>query len=214
MHFDFRFAFAAILLFSTGGFLESRKGFEVLPHRQPLASLPQDLGVWHGVDVPISGDVLRVLGQGDFLSRMYGDASSDQSFVNLFIAYFPSQRTGDTIHSPANCLPGSGWFPLQSGRIELTSPGHAPFPANRYLVAKGNDRDLVLYWYWSHDRAVASEYWAKFYLVGDSLRLNRSDGAMIRVITPLGRESVDTAQRRLVSFINELVPRINSYAPP
>jgi EpsI family protein len=214
MRFDFRLAITVILLFSTGVFLQSRKMVEVLPPRQPLASLPYDLGVWRGVDAPISRNVLDVLGQGDFLSRMYQDTSSDQSFVDLFIAYFPSQRTGDTIHSPANCLPGSGWFPLESGRITLALPGHVPFPANRYLVAKGNDRDLVLYWYWSHDRAVASEYSAKFYLVADALRLNRSDGAMIRVITPLRGESVDTAQRRLVSFVGEVVPRINSYAPP
>jgi EpsI family protein len=213
MRFDFRFALTGILLAGTAVFLDSRKSFEVLPPRRPLASLPHQLGVWRGVDVPISSNVLDTLGRGDFLSRVYQD-DSDQSFVDLFIAYFPSQRAGDTVHSPEHCLPGSGWFPLESGRIMLALPGHVPFAANRYLVAKGSDRTLVLYWYWAHDRAVASEYWAKIYLVADAVRLNRSDGAMIRVITPLRDETVDAAQRRLVSFAQELVPHINSYAPP
>lgn len=214
MRFDLRFAFSAILLIGTGVFLHSHKKSEVFPPRQSLSALPYQLGDWRGVDVPIAKDVLDVLGPGDFLSRMYQDASSQQTLVHLFVAYFPSQQTGDTIHSPANCLPGSGWFPLESSRIMLAVPGHVPFPANRYVVAKGNDRDLVIYWYWSHNRGVASEYWAKFYLVSDALRLSRSDGAMIRVITPLNGETVEAAQARLISFAGEIVPRIKAYAPP
>jgi EpsI family protein len=92
--------------------------------------------------------------------------------------------------------------------------GHKPFPANRYLIAKGNERQLVLYWYWAHDRAVASEYAAKFYLVTDSIRMNRSDGSLIRVSTALGpTQDVESAQRLLLSFAGEVVPRINTYVP-
>ena len=213
MRSDFRFALAATVLVGTAIFLETRQGFEVLPPRQPLASLPHQLGVWHGSDVTISREVLDTLGQGDFLSRQYyGDASA-WSNVDMFVAYFPSQRAGQTIHSPEHCLPGSGWFPLGSSRITLALPGHVPFPANRYLIAKGDDRLLVLYWYWAHDRAVASEYRAKFYLIADAIRLNRTDGAMIRISTPVRGENVDAAQQRLVSFARELVPLINAYVP-
>ena len=88
-----------------------------------------------------------VLGAGDFLLRVYQDSSRRQPYVDLFLAYFPSQRTGDTIHSPKHCLPGSGWLPVESSRVTLALPGHSPFLANRYVIAKGTDRQLVLYWY-------------------------------------------------------------------
>ncbi len=214
MYSDFRFALAAVLLASAAICLETRQGFEVLPPRQPLNSLPHQFGVWHGSDVTISSEVLDTLGQGDFLSREYYNDAYAKFNVDVFMAYFPSQRASQTIHSPEHCLPGSGWFPLESSRIMLALPGHAPFPANRYLIVKGDDRLLVLYWYWAHDRAVASEYWAKYYLIADAIRLNRTDGALIRIATPIRGEDVDAAQQRLVSFARELVPIINAYVPP
>jgi EpsI family protein len=148
------------------------------------------------------------------LLRVYRNDIVRQPYVDLFVAYFPSQRAGDTIHSPKNCLPGAGWSPVDSTRIQVSVPGHKPFVANRYIIAKGSDRQLVLYWYWAHDRAVASEYWAKFYLVTDSMRLNRSDGSLVRVTTPIGTgEKVETAQQRLLSFAGNVVPIINDYVP-
>src|SRR5262249_23502717 len=160
---------------------------------------------------PISKDELDVLGLGDFLRRDYQDKSSR---VNLFIAYFPSQRAGDTIHSPKNCLPGAGWSPVQSDRITVSLPGQAPFPANRYLIAQGDSRQLVLYWYLAHDRVVASEYSAKFYLVADSIRMHRTDGSLIRFVTPLASgEKVDAAQERLLSLAADVVPLLNEYVP-
>jgi EpsI family protein len=111
-------------------------------------------------------------------------------------------------------LPGAGWLPTESSRISIALPGRPPFPANRYVIAKGDDRQLVLYWYWAHDRALASEYWAKFYLVIDSIRLNRSDGSLVRVITPLPPgETVEAAQRRLLSFAGNVIPQQGRYIP-
>jgi len=206
-----RFGVAAALLVATGLFLHGRN--EIVPARQPLASFPHQLGDWSGTDVEIPQDVRNVLGPGDFLLRVYGRGEA-QPGVDLFVAYFPSQRTGDTIHSPKNCLPGAGWSPVSSSRVGLSVPGHASIPANRYVIAKGGDRELVLYWYWSHDRAVASEYWAKFYLVADSMRLNRSDGSLLRVTTPLlPDESEGAAQQRLISLVDEVVPRLEDYIP-
>jgi EpsI family protein len=155
---------------------------------------------------------MNILGPGDFLLRDY--QRPDGADVNLFIAYFPSQRAGDAIHSPKNCLPGAGWAPVTADRITVNVPGHEPFPANRYLIAKGEDRQLVLYWYWAHDRVVASEYAAKFYLVADSIRERRTDGSLIRVTTGLAHgESIDAAQQRLLGFTGNVVPTISSYVP-
>jgi EpsI family protein len=93
-------------------------------------------------------------------------------------------------------------------------PGHAPFAANRYVIAQGEQRQLVLYWYWAHDRAVAGEYAAKFYLVTDSIKMHRSDGSLIRLSTQLSRgQDIESAQKLLLSFAGEIVPVINKYVP-
>jgi EpsI family protein len=209
-----RFAITAALLAITAIFLQARGRTEILPDREPLASLPYQLGDWAGTNVPMQPDVLEILGPGDFLQRFYENTRVSQPYVDLFLAYFPTQRTGDTIHSPKHCLPGAGWLPTESSSISISLPGRAPFEANRYVIAKGDERELVLYWYWAHDRALASEYWAKFYLVTDSIRLNRSDGSLVRVITPLlPDESVEAAQQRLLSFAGEVAPRLDRYIP-
>jgi len=209
-----RFWVAASLLAGTAVLLHARNSSEIIPPRQPLASFPLSLDGWEsGGDIPLTQDVRDVLGPGDFLLRDYQDQASGSN-VDLFIAYFPSQRAGDSIHSPKNCLPGAGRVPVQADRINVAVPGHVPFPANRYLIAKGEDRRLVLYWYWAHDRAVASEYAAKFYLVTDSIRERRSDGSLIRVTTGLAPgESLDSGQRRLLAFAGNVVPLVNSYVP-
>jgi len=214
MRSQLQFALAAVLLAGTALFLHARSRNEVFPARAPLSSLPHELGGWVGSDVTIPKDILDILGPGEFLLRVYRNRSANNPYVNLFMAYFPTQRAGDTIHSPKNCLPGAGWSPLESTRITVSLPGHAPFPANRYVIGKGTDRQLVLYWYWAHDRGVASEYWAKFYLVTDSMRMNRSDGALVRVTTPLhSGENPDAAQQRLLSFAGEVVPLLDNYIP-
>jgi EpsI family protein len=208
-----RFLIAVVLLAGAALFLQARSRNEVLPARPPLSSFPEQLGSWTGTSIEISKEIRDVLGPGDFLLRVYR-SDNEQPIADLFIAYFPTQRSGDTIHSPKNCLPGAGWTPIDSRRITLSVDGHAPFPVNRYVIAKGSDRQLVLYWYWAHDRAVASEYWAKIYLVTDSIRMNRSDGSLVRLTTQmLPGESADAAMQRLTPFAGQVVPLLNQYIP-
>jgi EpsI family protein len=193
--------------------LHARNSAEVIPARQPFGTFPRTLNGWSSIDIAIDKDVLDILGPGDFLLRNYRDRNSSHE-VSLFVAYFPSQRSGDTIHSPKHCLPGAGWIPIRNDRIQVNVPGSAPFSANRYLIAKGEDRQLVLYWYFAHNRAIASEYSAKFYLIKDSIRMHRSDGALIRVITPMSSgERIEPAQQRLISFIDQIVGLLSSYVP-
>jgi EpsI family protein len=209
-----RFALAALLIAATAIFLQARTRTEVFPTRLPLESFPHQLGSWTSTDVPIEKDVLDVLGNGDFLLRVYQNQQDRQPDADIFIAYFRSQRTGDTIHSPKNCLPGAGWTPVSNTRIALSPPGHAPFPANRYVIAKGDARQLVLYWYWAHDRGVASEYWAKFYLVADAIRMNRSDGSLVRITTAMyPGETPAAAEQRLLPFTNSVLPLLDNYIP-
>jgi EpsI family protein len=209
-----RFVLAVLLIAAAALFLQFFGHTEVIPPRTALSFFPMQLGTWSGTDQAIEQEVLDVLGPGDFLFRNYAVADRSQPPINLFIAYFPSQRTGDTLHSPQNCIPGAGWTPVDSTRVTLSFPGHAPFPATRYIIAKGDLRALVLYWYWAHDRGVASEYWAKFYLVADSLRTHRSDGALVRIITPMSPgESAAAAEQRILPFTGDVAPLLGTYVP-
>jgi EpsI family protein len=209
-----RFLTAAFLIAAAAIFLHAHSRGETFPSRLPLQSFPQQLNAWTGTEVPIDKEILDVLGPGDFLLRTYENPQSTQPNIDLFIAYFRSQRAGDTIHSPKNCLPGAGWAPVQTSRIMLSIAGHAPFPANRYIIAKGEEREIVLYWYWAHDRGVASEYWAKYYLIADSIRMNRSDGSLVRISSPMNPgETADNAEQRLLSFTSDIVPLLDNYIP-
>jgi EpsI family protein len=209
-----RFLLAALLIASTALLLHAREGTETVPPHQSFASFPSQLVGWDSVEIPQDKETLAVLGAGDFLERVYQDPLAKSPDVDIFLAYFPTQRTGDTAHSPQHCLPGSGWNPDENVRVTLSLPGHAPFPANRYVISKRGDRRLVLYWFWAHDRGVASEYWAKYYLVKDAILMNRSDGALVRFVTPMyPGETATAAQQRLLPFTSTVVPILNDYIP-
>ena len=210
----FRFVLAAALIAVTAIVLQARGRNEIIPHGLQLLSFPVQLANWTSNDVVLDQATLDVLGAGDFLERVYEDPAGKLPYVDLFLAYFPSQRAGDTIHSPQHCLPGSGWNPDENVRVQISVPGHASFPANRYLISKAGARRLVLYWYWAHDRGVASEYWAKYYLVRDSIVMNRSDGALVRLVTDMfPGETPDAAQQRLLPFTTAIVPLLDDYIP-
>ena len=103
----------------------------------------------------------------------------------MFVAAFRSQRNGKAPHSPKNCLPGSGWTQLSSDMYPVDIGTAQPIIVNRYVVQFGDQRSLVMYWYQSRDRVVASEYTAKFYVMADAIRLNRTDTALVRVVVPI-----------------------------
>ncbi len=213
MHSWLRFLSALLLLASAAVFLQARRRPEILPPRQDLASFPMRSGDWIGRNTPLPPGVLDVLGPGEFLTRIYLRGPGEP-YIDFFVAYFPRQRTGNTIHSPQNCLPGAGWTPIESGRLQLARPGDNPISVNRYVLAKGADRLLVFYWYQAHGRVVASEYWAKYYLVADAIRSNRTDGALLRIVTPLARgEDAASSQRRAVEFTQLILPALDSYIP-
>lgn len=209
-----RFAFAVTLIAFTAILLQARGRTEIIANRLPLSSFPAQLGNWDSTQIELDNDTLAILGAGDFLERVYQNPSAKLPAIDLFLAYFPSQRTGDTIHSPQHCLPGAGWNPEENARVILSLPGHGPFPANRYVIAKAGARKLVLYWYWAHDRGVASEYWAKYYLVKDSIRMNRSDGALVRIVTDMfPGETAEATQQRLLPFASAVSPLLDDYIP-
>jgi EpsI family protein len=180
----------------------------------PLSSLPTKIDGWTGTDDTLDDQTLELLGDPKYLLRNYVEASLQQPDIGVFIAYYPSQTTGDTIHSPAHCLPGAGWVPTSRKIVQLTAPDGTTFPVNRFVISKSGDRDLALYWFQSHGRGVANEYWAKYYLIYDSIRMHRSDGALVRFISPMyPGESADAAQARVMAFGNHILPLLNDYIP-
>jgi len=210
-----RFTVAAVLMLGTASLVQLHARNECFPPREPLSSLPSEISGWAGIDIPIDQETLDILGPGEFLVRDYQNPSQPQEpGINLYIAYFPSQKAGDTIHSPANCLPGNGWIPTSREVIHFVFPDGSLFSVNRYVVSKMGDRQLVLYWFQAHGRVVASEYSAKYYLITDSIRMNRSDGGMVRLMTPmLENESPDAAQARIMKLGSQFLPHLDRCIP-
>lgn len=199
-----------ILLLVQAGLLYSSIRPEFIPVGQPLKNFPQTLANWkmlhQGV---IDQETMDVLRADDTLTRQYTNGVAG---IDLFIAGFQSQRTGKAPHSPKNCLPGSGWQPLSDSEVTV-DVGPQPISVNRYIIAHGDSRELVYYWYQSRDRAVAGEFKAKFWVVADAIRYNRTDTALIRVIVPIINKNEAAGDQQITDFIKAFYPTLLEYLP-
>lgn len=182
--------------------------------REPLGTLPRTLGDWTGrADVALTPDVADVLRVDDYIDRTYVDAAGQP--VNLYVGYYASQRQGEAIHSPQNCLPGAGWQPVENTRTTIDVAG-ARLPVNHYVIQKGLDRQVVLYWYQGRGRVVANDYVNKFWLIVDAARLHRSNGALVRVMAPVARSasgSLAVANAAAMNFTRVVFPHLTAYLP-
>ena len=199
---------------------------DLVPPSTPLDNFPVQVGNLSSVNMPIDPEALAILGQGFFLNRIFTPLRGDEDGirpapgsetsgpVGLFLAYFPTQRTGQSIHSPQNCLPGSGWTFESSGTTELTDASGHRSQVGDYIIVNVDQRAEVLYWYQSHGRAIASDYKAKFYMLVDSIRYSRSDAALVRIVTPIQpNEQRQNAHDRAVRFAQRLIPTLPAYIP-
>lgn len=187
---------------------------EIVPVHKPLDQFTFDDGNWSLVqNVDIDKEELDVLKADDLLSRIYQNRQTGQA-ATLFVAYFETQRTGKAPHSPKNCLPGSGWVPSQAGTIEIAVPGEAkPIRVNKYVVSRGQNQSIVFYWYQSRNRVIASEYSAKIYTVTDSIRYNRSDTSLVRVVVNVSDGDTQRATDAAVSFVKAFFEPLKQYLP-
>lgn len=208
-----RFMVVALPLFTVAMGLQIFTGGEHVPPRELLSSMPLQVNSWTGTDQPIDQQTRDILGDGEFLLRDYDSSDQSKTWINLYIAYFPSQKMGDTIHSPEHCLPGAGWIPIVRQVVPVKFPD-GTFPVNRYVVINGSEKRIVLYWFQAHGRVVASEYSAKYYLIADSIRMHRSDGGMVRLMSPMyPGESAEAAQARVMELGDHFLPLLNNYIP-
>lgn len=186
---------------------------EIVPPSRLLAGLPGSLGQWSLLQEDVvEPEIQEILQADDLLNRTYVNATATEG-VNLFIAAFRSERNGKSPHSPKNCLPGSGWTPLRSDELPIDVGRSAPIVVNRYVIAHGDDRSVVLYWYQSRDRVVASEYKAKFWVMVDAMRLNRTDTALVRIVVPIRDRDEERATRAAVGFVKTFYGAIREYLP-
>jgi EpsI family protein len=215
-----RAVLVSLLMLGGAAYIAGASEAEAVPPRESFDAFPRVIGHWTGRDAPaFSEEILDFLGADDYVNRIY---SSPQGPVALYIGYYGSQREGDTIHSPLNCLPGAGWQPVSKQYIDVTVPASgarsadAGIRVNQVVVQKGLDRQTVLYWYQSHSRVVANEYWSKLFMVYDALRLNRSDAAMVRIVSPMIGTDGDgdaLAVDRAKSFVTAMFPLLEKFLP-
>jgi len=191
---------------------------EPTPIRQPLSALPLVLGEWRGrLETPLTDQILAILRVDDYTTRSYFRPGAA---VGFYVGYHATQRQGASIHSPLNCLPGAGWIPVQQERVWLTVDAASGGPTrtievNKVIIQKGVDRQLVLYWYQSHGRVVASEYWGKVYSVADAIRWNRTDAALVRIVAPIANDAggLGHAERAATDFTRVVFPLLGQHLP-
>jgi EpsI family protein len=181
--------------------------------RRSLEEFPKQLGDWTAIsEHKIEGRSMEILQVDDYFMRNYRNSKGEM--IGLYIGYFKSQREGKGIHSPRQCLPGAGWVAVNAAVYQMAVPGHNPgvVPVNKFIMGKGLDRQLYLFWYQGRGRVYASEYWNKIYLIWDGLTKKRTDGALIRVNNSF-TENIDNALNTQSEFINLFFPLLKEYIP-
>ncbi len=198
------------LLMSVG--LAGRE--EITPERQTLLNFPLTLGEWRGVETQISPEELDVLKLTDYITANYTHPSGN--VANLYVAYYASQRKGASVHSPRACLPGGGWQILSSEVVKIPGvlPDGSDLPVNQLIIGSGEDRQLVNYWFMQRGRNLTNEYAVKWYIFWDSLTRQRTDGALVRLVTPLPESGgEEEAAQRLAELIRLAQPRLYYHIP-
>jgi len=202
-----------VLLAQAALFYATSRG-ENVPAVRPLRDFPRQVGGWTMVkEGYVDEETQAVLKADDTLIRFYARSMVEMP-PSLFVAFFKTQRTGKTPHSPKNCLPGSGWEPSREDYVTIAVPGvEQPIEVNRYMVSKGEERSAVLYWYQHPNRVVASEYRSKFFTVADAIRYNRTDMALVRVVVPVRGADEAAAQKTAVEFVQSIFTTLHQYLP-
>jgi EpsI family protein len=203
---------ASIVLIAAGlllGFTSHRKE---TPLRQSFAHFPLRIDAWQGKELGLEPQVLRVLQVDDYMMRQYWDAQGTS--VGLYVGYYQSLRQGAGYHSPKNCLPGSGWSFVKTGTTLLHVEGqNNPIEVNAFIIQKGLDKQLVLYWYQDRGRIITSEYWAKIYLVMDAIFKKRTDGTFVRLTIPFAEKDEAVVRAQGKAFAERIFPLLQTYLP-
>ena len=226
---------ATFMLVCTWVVLQSVSHGEPVIAKKPFVEFPLVFeGRWEGKELGLDQNVLDILKLTDYMMRVYVPVNSkttentevghgkelsrnetQQSIkgpVWLYVGYYRSQRTGATYHSPKNCLPGAGWQFVQSDYVTVPLSGTSGVTINKVLIQKGLEKQVILYWYHDRGRVIASEYWAKGYMIWDAMTRNRTDGSLVRISIPV-LDNPNEAYRRGEKFLQDLWPDLLDFMP-
>ena len=187
---------------------------EETPDRFRFVSFPSEIDGWPSRKQYLDNGIEQALGLDDYILADYRAPERNRP-VNLYVAYYASQRKGVSPHSPRVCIPGGGWLITEFDRIEIDVVGEVePLPLNRAIIERDSARQLVYYWFDQRGRKISNEYLMKWHLVKDAILINRTDGSLIRLTTPIFEdEDIDTAEKRLQKFIDIVAPNLPDYLP-
>jgi EpsI family protein len=187
-------------------------GEDIQPNK-PLSTFPVEIGDWLGQETRFDQEIYDAVGVDDSFLCNY--QSSDGRQVQLYIGFYQSQREGDLIHSPKNCMPGGGWNIVRTSIEELTMPDSNPenIKLIKLDLQKGDQRQIVLYWFQSRGRFISSEYLQKIYLVIDSITKHRTDGSFVRLISTVRNGHEEKTLKELKDFAKLLIPVLQEYLP-
>ncbi|MFM2357178.1 MAG: hypothetical protein RLZZ528_2914 [Pseudomonadota bacterium] len=183
--------------------------------RDPLALYPRSLDGWQGFTGDLEPDVERVLGADDYINAIY-QSPQEEGVVSFFVAYYRKQTEGQGIHSPEVCLPTGGWevFAIEEVPLDMTAAGYGQFTANRAVIQKGLSKQLVYYWFEGRGKRISNDFTAKMSVLKDSLTLGRTDGALVRYVTPIGPEETEAdAEARLMRFMTASLADLPRFIP-
>lgn len=207
-------AISVVLILAAGLYVQfGTSNILRVPDRTDLATLPYEFPDWRSNVEEIDAQTLNVLGADDFL--VTNMTSPEGEIFNLYIAYLNMQRHGHSWHSPRQCIPGGGWQITSHEITPITLDNGETFHYNKIIIENRGLRQLVYYWYDQRGRKIANEFVMKFLLIFDAVKLRRTDGAMIRIMTPISPdEGMDEAEARLLGYMRELQPKLPKYIPP
>lgn len=208
-------SFALLAALAAAGSFSLFEKSVIYPDRKSFTEFPQDIAGWAGSRAFLNFEVERILGADDYLMSDFTKGANKAETVNLLISYYRSQNEGGGIHSPEVCIPAGGWEVSRwaSAEVPLTVPAMAGLSVNRAIIQKGHERQLVYYWFEQRGRHLTNDYLAKLYTVWDSIVRGRSDGALIRVVTPIDASGVEAADARLRGFLNDTSATFHDFVP-
>jgi len=209
-----QFVVAVLLLGATLAFSRGIEFRERVPVKEALDQFPLQIGEWSGILDTMDQSFVDRLDLSDYVIIDYRGSSGKE--VNFYVAYYETQRKGESIHSPATCLPGSGWVYKEAGAAALSVTGYGDdtMKVNRAAMEKVGNRQLVYYWFLQRGRVLTNAYELKMFVFWDALTKHRTDGALVRVVTPIyGSEEIGDAEARLKGFLGEVVPVLDEFIP-
>lgn len=207
-----QFVAAAAILGATLVFSQGIEFREKIPPKKSFDVFPLNVGIWHGVREALEKKFLDVLDLSEYVMVDFRDKSKKK--INFYVAYYESQRKGESIHSPASCLPGGGWEFKHSGEASIPMSSGNTMTVSRAVMQLGELKQLVYYWYPKGGRVLTNAYQLKLYTFWDAITRQRTDGALVRLITPVYEtEELQDAEERLQTFTRDIVPVLAQFVP-